>query len=289
MTHISHCNPLTLITDSLSSDEEHLTPEQIDALIFERELLLLDAHPFGKSPDNRPLHRRPRRPHHHAVQPSHPARSGRAHLSRGRRVNSGPCSVYLLVHAHAPRFKIGQSNDPWVRGQNLPEAGFIQWGRSLQAVFPSRSRAAQVESMLHRALAAFRLNYKLHKGAAWDGSTEWFTQSGFRHAVNLLKVTPTQGEGSEPARLIPVDHRGLLVSKDKAPAADGLHRLKESKAAELRVTIPAALMRFYEAGQFNLERIDTIVEVMTMLGWKYRVRVEQAASGGLQIHCYGLV
>ena len=101
----------------------------------------------------------------------HNLRAGKPDRKRARKTHTGPCAVYLIVHGNGRRFKIGLSNDAWIRGQSLPEGLAIQWHRSLQVVLPSRARAHQIESMLHRALAGFRLD--LSKGAGgWDGSTE---------------------------------------------------------------------------------------------------------------------
>ena len=192
--------------------------------------------------------RRPRQPHERLV--------------------TGQCSVYLLVHRHDRRFKIGRSQDPWVRGQQLPEANFIEWERSLQCVLPSPARASQVERMLHRALAAFRLNFKPLYLSGWDGSTEWFSQHAFRHAVNILQATPSDGHLSEPMRLLPVQR----PRQDASPAAATAAPAIASPDLE-RAPLSPAQIRDHLAARHNVERMTAILEMLTQLGWEHELHL----------------
>jgi T5orf172 domain len=180
----------------------------------------------------------------------------------------GPCSVYLLVHQHDRRFKIGLSQTPLIRAQHLPEAPCIDWRSSLQIVFPSQSRASQIERMLHKALADFRLDLTAVYRASWDGSTEWFAQSGFRHAINLLRVTPTAGDLSSLARMQPLDqalHRDRGNSKWKA------EHLNDSEDA-----LTLIQERHQQAVEHNRQQLAVIAEMLTVLSWSLRIDVQKS-------------
>ena len=112
-----------------------------------------------------------------------------------------PCYVYLLLHKANERFKAGLSQAPKVRAAMLPDATCIALDRSIQVEFASPGRASEVERMLHKALAGFRMQVVGADGQAWDGGTEWFAMPGLRHAINLLRVTPLAGDGFEMAQL----------------------------------------------------------------------------------------
>ncbi len=112
-----------------------------------------------------------------------------------------PCYVYLLLHKANERFKAGLSQAPKVRAAMLPDATCIALDRSIQVEFASPTRASEVERMLHKALAGFRMQVVGADGQAWDGGTEWFAMPGLRHAINLLRVTPLAGDGFEMAQL----------------------------------------------------------------------------------------
>ena len=109
------------------------------------------------------------------------------------------------MHQTQNRFKIGKSLAPKTRFANLPEANEVDFLRSVQVVLRDQTRAGQIESLLHKALADFRL-YRLASADIqdlgvqsipnlpsddkWDGQTEWFTLSAFRHAVQILQKIP---------------------------------------------------------------------------------------------------
>jgi len=104
------------------------------------------------------------------------------------------CYVYLMIHDSQSRFKIGLSLRPVVRMQQLPEADDVAVDRSVRVELPNFKRARQVESMLHKALAGFRLKLLDEDGQSWDGSTEWFNLAGLSNAINLLRVMPVANE-----------------------------------------------------------------------------------------------
>jgi Meiotically up-regulated gene 113 len=181
----------------------------------------------------------------------------------------GPCSVYLLVHQHDRRFKIGRSQAPVWRAQNLPEAPFIDWHNSLQVTFPNQSRASQIERMLHKALADFRLDLTLSHRAPWDGSTEWFAQSAFRHAINLLRVTPTAGDLSSLAQLLPLNQASVASSG----ASNDTAELRVLAPDDATTTLLAIQERQDNAAAYNLQQIGIVVELLTVLDWSLRIEL----------------
>ena len=118
--------------------------------------------------------------------------------------DGGPCHVYLLVHRHEARFKIGISVAPAVRLTDLPEANQIDHQQSLTLCLPSRGRALRIEKILHKALDDFRLDVHSSLGVPWDGGTEWFHLECFMHAVDLLQRLP-KGRTQETLRLQRLD------------------------------------------------------------------------------------
>jgi hypothetical protein len=204
-------------------------------------------------------------PHRHA-----PRRFARGpHGSPVKRLRAlGPCSVYLLVHQHDRRFKIGLSQTLRMRAQHLPEAPCIDWRSSLQVVFPNQSRASQIERMLHKGLAGFRLDLAAVYRASWDGSTEWFAQSGFRHAVNLLRVTPTAGDLSSLARMQPLD-QALHRDREHGKWQEVEH-LNDSKDA-----LTLIQERHYKAAEYNCQQLGVIAEMLTVLSWSLRIEVQK--------------
>ena len=203
----------------------------------------------------------------HRPWPRRPARGPHAAKVLRRRFN-GPCYVYLLVHQHDRRFKIGLSQDPVLRAHNLREAPCVDWGSSVQVALPNPGRAAQVERMLHKALAGFRLDFRPMHAQAWDGSTEWFDQSGFRHAINLLRVTPTGGERSDLARLRPLDQPSSEESSGSGQVQT------EARHHEAQAALTLAEVRQQQAAQYNLQQIAVIAEVLTVLSWELRIEVQ---------------
>ena len=197
-----------------------------------------------------------------------PARGPHGTTARRARVLR-PCSVYLLVHQHDRRFKIGLSQAPLRRAQHLPEAPCIDWRSSLHVVFPNQGRAAQIERMLHKALAGFRLDFRTAHGSAWDGSTEWFTQSGFRHAINLLRVTPTAGDLSSLAQMLPLDQELFL---DR-----GSGKWKEAyQATDGKDALTLIQERHQQAAEHNRQQLSGIAEMLTVLSWSLRIEVQRS-------------
>lgn len=129
-----------------------------------------------------------------------------SHSLRAVASSMRPSYVYLFVHATENRFKIGRSQSPATRLAQLPEADQIDRIQSLQVLLPDRRRAEQVESLLHKGLAGFRLQLSwLGDSDAlkvdtslWDGATEWFSLSGLRHAMALLRAVPGLTQDENP-------------------------------------------------------------------------------------------
>ncbi|GEM_PF-4982056 len=96
-----------------------------------------------------------------------------------------PVHVYLFVHAHEQRFKIGVSVDPEQRRAALQERDHICPTRSRLVSLPSRERAYQVERALHKALAPSRCHDRPH-----SGGTEWFDLDALPLATRLLQGMP---------------------------------------------------------------------------------------------------
>ena len=195
-----------------------------------------------------------------------------AHGPHGTRVKRqrflGPCSVYLLVHRHDRRFKIGLSKAPRVRAQHLPEAPYIDWHSSLQVVFPNQGRASQIERMLHKALAGFRMDLAAIHHTSWDGSTEWFAQSGFRHAINLLRVTPTAGDLSSLARMLPLDQR-VLADRSECEWQEAPHPPDRKDALTMLQE------QHQQAAEHNRQQLAIIAEMLTVLSWSLRIEVQK--------------
>ena len=180
----------------------------------------------------------------------------------------GPCSVYLLVHQQDRRFKIGLSQRPLARAQHLPEAPCIDWRSSIQVVFPSQGRASQIEHMLHKALAGFRLDLAAIHRTSWDGSTEWFNQSGFRHAINLLRVTPTAGDLSSLVRMLPLDQR-VLADRSERKWQEANHPNEGKDALTL------IQERHQQAAEHNRQQLVVIAEMLTVLSWSLRIDIQK--------------
>ena len=119
-----------------------------------------------------------------------------------------PCCVYLLVHAHEPRFKIGLSISPLTRLMSLPEARSIDKKESLMLELPSERSAFRVEKTLHRALEDFRVRVFDAQCGVWPGGTEWFELDAFMHAVDILRHMPL-GKTQETVRLTRLDRSAV--------------------------------------------------------------------------------
>ena len=177
--------------------------------------------------------------------------------------------VYLFVHASENRFKIGRSYSPQTRLTQLPEAGQIDQAQSLQIELPDRTRAAEVESLLHKGLSAYRLQLSwstlldhplahLHPNPEpelesklnpqplhWDGETEWFSLSGLHHAVTLVSAVPGLMQ----------DGGALLQTLDGQPYWLWRSSQDRSRGAWLR----------HEATSFNEAQLDRIGGVLLQL------------------------
>lgn len=189
------------------------------------------------------------------------------------------CYVYLLVHQTENRFKIGKSIRPKTRISHLPERDSLDWARSLQVKLSDAKRAGQVESMLHKALAGFRLQRLPWNGSAallvgadqyWDGATEWFSLPGLRHAIQLLRALPGLGQDdSEPA----------MQTLEGQPCWP---ELQDQKLAPLEKLL-------LDAERYNLTKLDEIHDVLLMIGRRLRIiwtpePQSRHSAGILRIH-----
>lgn len=189
----------------------------------------------------------------------HPAQRDHRPLSERQ---AQQCYVYLLVHKDEPRFKIGVSNQPLMRAQSLPESGQIHLENSLQALFPSRVRAHQVERGLHRLLDGLRLNVVAEDGGAWGGGTEWFAIEGMSYAVNILQNTPLTDNGDG---LVILSH---LITEEQAQ--------EESKRPCPR---QRRMRREFDAAQANLAHMNQIVKTLRRLNDELTITWRKAERG----------
>lgn len=168
-------------------------------------------------------------------------------------VAAQPSFLYIFTHATQNRFKIGRSDVPLRRLANLPEADQIDHVQSFRMQLPDRRRAREVESMLHKGLAAYRLKLtwfdaqtlKNFQIKGWDGVTEWFSVSGLHHVMDLLRALP-ESSAIQRVPLQTLEGQPYVVD---AP----VQFLKESD--RLR----------NEACQHNLERSDHICHTLMLI------------------------
>lgn len=153
-----------------------------------------------------------------------------------------PCCVYVLVHAHEERFKIGLNIEPLARLMQLPEARVIDMKASLMLRLPSERSARRVEKTLHRALDDFRVRVFDAHGGVWPGGTEWFELAAFMHAVDLLRHMP-KGRTQETLRLQYLD--GSAVEDDffSWKSAVSERDLRREEAARENVTKMRTIQR----------------------------------------------
>ena len=169
--------------------------------------------------------------------------------------------VYLLVHQTQNRFKIGKSIDPKTRFENLPEAREVDKLRSLQVLLPNQRRAGQIESMLHKALAHYRLaplswlsSPELGAGTLpvrgqagrWDGATEWFALPAFRRAIEILKLIPELTRHNE----------ATWQTLEGEPWQDRSAQSMTLKEQHLK-----------EVEQYNLDQFEDIFDVLITINW----------------------
>ena len=187
-------------------------------------------------------------------------------LSRRRRILASPrvSYVYLLVHQTQNRFKIGKSLAPKTRFANLPEADEVDVLRSMQVVLRDQIRAGQIESLLHKALADFRLDRLAWYGVrdlgvqllpswawddVWDGETEWFALPAFRHAVEILKKIP-----------------GL-----NGPPTSALQTLEGKPWLESALVPEPHEQQFKAMQAYNLARFDEIFDVLMVISRQHKM------------------
>ena len=192
--------------------------------------------------------------------------------------------LYVFAHATQNRFKIGRSDVPLKRLANLPEADQIDQVQSFRLELPDRRRAREVESMLHKGLAAYRLKLtwfdaqtlKNFQIKGWDGVTEWFSMSGLHHVMDLLRALP-ESSAIQRVPLQTLDGQPYVVD---AP----VKFLKESD--RLRD----------EAHQYNLERLDHICHAFMQIkrhlaiSWQDGKDSNNPMGGGLgTLTCGGIL
>lgn len=171
--------------------------------------------------------------------------------------------VYLLVHLTQNRFKIGKSIAPTTRFANLPEANEVDTVRSLQVILPHQKRAGEIESLLHKALAEFRLDHLEWMGNTdmqtestpgwsdhWDGKTEWFALPALRHAIALLKKIPRL-HGPQGTAL------QTLTGEPWPDQALEFLTVRQRHSKELE--------------QYNLARFDEIFDVLVVISRQHRI------------------
>lgn len=154
-----------------------------------------------------------------------------------------PCYVYLLVHAHEARFKIGVAANTRLRASQLPEANSINFSGSFEALFPSRKRAHQVERMLHCGLAVFHHPVKVPLGDNSNGATEWFASDALAHAVNLLRFAPRGREHATQYPLISLDSVAEGKRDDAGTESNDTRKRKPPRAATLNVETMSSIVQ----------------------------------------------
>lgn len=98
--------------------------------------------------------------------------------------------VYLLMQKMGAYFKIGISNDPQRRADEIEVVVGLDRALSVMVLYPSRRRALKVERSMHGALNDFRISLDCFSSNV-IGHTEWFRIEGWDLAVNLIKRIPT--------------------------------------------------------------------------------------------------
>jgi T5orf172 domain len=128
------------------------------------------------------------------------------------RTSDRPGAVYLLPHLNRERFKVGWSQQPLHRVQQLPKYLHKQLDLAAAAVawFEQSYRAREVERALHRSLAP----YRVRPGHNGDGRTEWFGIQGITLARRMLTLLPAADGAARHARLQP------LIGSPVSPQVD---------------------------------------------------------------------
>ena len=111
-------------------------------------------------------------------------------------------AVYLLQRHDRQRFKVGWTVAPMRRIRSLPEFEARQLDIAASKVLwlPTRQRAEQVESAVHKTLAP----HAADAGHRRDGHSEWFQQLALPLAQRALTQMPATDRTDRLARLIPV-------------------------------------------------------------------------------------
>ena len=234
---------------------------------------------------------------HYALKGVWRIRQPKQHAAAGATKSSvagQPSYLYIFVHSTENRLKIGRSDTPLRRLAGLPEANHIDHIQSMRIELSDRQRAREVESMLHKALAGFRLtlvslyasgldksSHLTPQAPAWAGATEWFSLSGMRHVMKLLQALPefTAGLGFRLETLEGEPH--ALNSPQQSPRQ--------------------ANQRWDEASEYNLKRLDDIFDALLQISRHLKISwkdsgvstnnpgISAVMTGGvLRVHGYKL-
>lgn len=187
--------------------------------------------------------------------------------AQGASVGGQSSYLYVFVHAKENRLKIGRSDVPLRRLSSLPEAEHIDHIQSFRVELPDRQRAREVESLLHKALADYRLQLtflnasSLHRYQlkGWDGMTEWFRLSGMRHVLDLLRALP-ESTARQGASLQTLDGQPYVMD---APM----------------VYLKEADRRREEARKYNLGQLDHICDALLQIRRHLNISWQESKAG----------
>ena len=169
-------------------------------------------------------------------------------------IENNKAYVYLMKHSRAKRFKIGLSNCPSVRAEQLIEDPMISRSQSIQVAFPSRKRASEVERSLHKALGDYRFIFE--SSCRHEGDTEWFAMDGWHVAVELIKRIPIgRDEVSKLESLL-----GDAYLDNSSSAVDSLQGFENDHNRKV-----------FE----NLRRMDNVVSIfLSLSAWCHRLQIK---------------
>lgn len=147
--------------------------------------------------------------------------------------------VYLLLDAHAPRFKIGKANDIHLRIASLGGASAFDLEASRCIRLSSPKDALRIEKILHRLFA--RSNIPPTPGARHAGDTEMFEIDCLERVKQFLSDNPDLIDGAIPGPLPAAKVRPAPVVVE--PASRRVRRARDAigNAERLDAAIPQIL------------------------------------------------
>ncbi|KWU19020.1 GIY-YIG nuclease family protein [Burkholderia cenocepacia] len=152
--------------------------------------------------------------------------------------------VYLLQHKAEPRFKIGKANDVIARVRQLGHRHF-SFDRSKALEVDSEQASQNVERLLHRLFASFRLDPAATQDARFpglrrgqDGSTEWFNMACWDRLTRFL-----------------ADNHDLLLFKEVS--VNALRAMAQTLLAESDAAIRARQTSAYQRALAQ-QRLETV-------------------------------